>query len=90
MLRIAEGTEKLLLNQQPSERAAVSYTQIFCFPLLYPLQQNGSPRLAVLQGTFHKKRGFCEKRNNIMLSVLQNTVRNKIYVEFILTLYGIL
>ena len=32
-----------------------------CFPLLYPLRRNGSPRLNFLQSTFHKKRGFCEK-----------------------------
>ena len=43
MLRIAEGTEKLLLNQQPSERAAVSYTQIFVSPYYTPSNKTAPP-----------------------------------------------
>ena len=62
---IIRGTDIYIAKSKSrSIERLFSYTRKYRFPLCYPLRQNGSPRLAVLQSTFGKKRGFYRKGNN--------------------------
>ena len=72
--------------------------EIICFPLRYPFRQNGSPRLAVLQSTFHKKRRFCEKIYDLIvvfssgfsrkLFKLRNVIKIVFYMSFQKKIYA--
>ena len=65
--RLIRGTKITTLNQTAVRKDSRFHIHCdLCFPLLYPLQQNGSPRLAVLQGTFGKKCDFCRKGKRLI------------------------
>ena len=69
-----------------SKQLIVSHIRLnFVFPYGIPSEQNGSPRLAVLQGTFGKKRGFCRKGKRLIRGTKITTLNQSKKSLFIYT-----